>query len=554
MNQNLLAKIKYFLPVIVIVLFCIFSIYILTTNGSDVNITDARVDLSDYNYEDLSVYLRGEWLSVSSNTYVDLNTELSQDFSEEIILSLDAKLPLANKWYSIMLPRISGSIKFMVDDQIVFANGIYTQNSIPVPHIDFFSFFSEKSDINITIYFMPSFDGLTIDKSIMLGNPGNINTIYKKVLGRSLFIFIFLIIFSFFYFSTYHKSFFNLDIISAFILLCGTLIRSVIIGNILLGSVFRQLPYIIIYPLFVISTILLLTGLIVDSIYLFKVHKHNLPNKKVHILSVIIMIVCFIVDFSSYDRYFSSGHAIELGIIVLFTMHTAINLINSRNIYFSELSLTKSYNSALENLDFEKTNFLSSHLKPHFLFNALNIISGYALFDQEKSKEVSAALTTYFREFFEHCNLNQMNSLTNEIALLKSFGYIETERFPEISIKYNIPATLPDVSIPALTLQPLLENAVNHGIRKKSSHANGNVEITLEVNEERLIFIITDDGTGCDAEEIKKALDEPINDKSSSLCKINSQLKSLYNESLNIMSSPDKGTSVTFRIPLPDKK
>ena len=75
-----------------------------------------------------------------------------------------------------------------------------------------------------------------------------------------------------------------------------------------------------------------------------------------------------------------------------------------------------------------------------------------------------------------------MNSLGNEIELVKAFGYIETQRFPSINIDYDIDIKDQDIKVPALILQPLLENSINNGIRKKKK-AEGNTNIRIKEEE-----------------------------------------------------------------------
>ena len=277
--------------------------------------------------------------------------------------------------------------------------------------------------------------------------------------------------------------------------------------------------------------------------------KNKIPFSRTFLLSSSCVLVTGFVDIFDYYTDYLSKRYFTSGFILFIIIQSFSYIIHNTQLYNQETALTVSLSDTLNDLKREESNFLSSHLRAHFLFNALNIISGYSVFEPDKAKEITTALTVYIKQLFEHDNLNELTSLKNEIDLLHAFGFIEEERFPNLNIEYNIPEDIPDIQVPSLILQPLLENAVNHGIRKKSAKEKGTVTITLKKANGFVNFSVRDDGAGCDENIIKQALEEPADGTYNSLFQIQSRLKKLYNQEIIYMSVPDIGTVISFKIP-----
>ena len=277
--------------------------------------------------------------------------------------------------------------------------------------------------------------------------------------------------------------------------------------------------------------------------------KNKIPFSRTFLLSSSCVLVTGFVDIFDYYTDYLSKRYFTSGFILFIIIQSFSYIIHNTQLYNQETALTVSLSDTLNDLKREESNFLSSHLRAHFLFNALNIISGYSVFEPDKAKEITTALTIYIKQLFLHDNLNELTSLKNEIDLLHAFGFIEEERFPNLNIEYNIPEDIPDIQVPSLILQPLLENAVNHGIRKKSAKEKGTVTITLKKANGFVNFSVRDDGAGCDENIIKQALEEPADGTYNSLFQIQSRLKKLYNQEIIYMSVPDIGTVISFKIP-----
>jgi len=192
--------------------------------------------------------------------------------------------------------------------------------------------------------------------------------------------------------------------------------------------------------------------------------------------------------------------------------------------------------------------FLQAQIKPHFLFNVLNTISAFCYTDPERAGMLIDELANFLRQSFDFNNLDMFVPLDKEMSLVKSYLEIEKARFgDELNVVFNINHGIL-IDIPPLSIQPLVENAIRHGLRKKSGR--GTVTVTVRPSPEGVTVTVGDNGRGIPAERLKKLL-IPDNLSSVGLRNIHFRLKRLYGEGLSIKSHVGKGTVVSFTLPLP---
>jgi two-component sensor histidine kinase len=135
---------------------------------------------------------------------------------------------------------------------------------------------------------------------------------------------------------------------------------------------------------------------------------------------------------------------------------------------------------------------LKMQLQPHFLFNTLNTIYNLAPQNSRKAQTMIARLSDLLRLSLDHVSSN-MVPLQQELEFLENYLDIEKTRFEErLQIVREIDPEALDAAIPNLLLQPLVENAIRHGIGKKAS--GGTIEIRAAKQNQRLRITITDDG------------------------------------------------------------
>jgi two-component system, LytTR family, sensor kinase len=191
--------------------------------------------------------------------------------------------------------------------------------------------------------------------------------------------------------------------------------------------------------------------------------------------------------------------------------------------------------------------FLQAQIKPHFLYNALNAISNIAEKDGKQGSSLILDLAAYFRNNLDLKNLDKMVTLEQELEFVRRYFNIEQARFGEkIKLELKVNAS-PAIKMPILVLQPLVENALRHGITRRPG--GGRVILSAEMVEEGLIFTIEDNGVGMDASLAADILEGKVKGQSVGLLNINQRLLHFYGRGLSIESEPGCGTRVSFVIP-----
>lgn len=219
--------------------------------------------------------------------------------------------------------------------------------------------------------------------------------------------------------------------------------------------------------------------------------------------------------------------------------------------YMEEFRRTKRLSAELQmSLDTvmnTETAYMNAQMKPHFLYNALSTIAECCETDPSEAGRLILSLSKYLRQTLDYDNLSGIVPLKKELELVRAYAYIECARFENIEIVFDVPDPLPLIQIPPLTLQPLVENAIKHGLRKKRE--GGRVIVSVKQEEEQIVFTVEDNGAGMPAETIKMLTVLPKGSVSIGLYNINTRLIRLYGKGLSIKSEAGTGTSVSFQVP-----
>lgn len=190
--------------------------------------------------------------------------------------------------------------------------------------------------------------------------------------------------------------------------------------------------------------------------------------------------------------------------------------------------------------------FMQAQIKPHFLFNTLNTISSFCDTAPDEARRLIDEFATYLRQSFDFKNPQMFAALTSEISLVKSYVQIEKARFGDgLKTEFDIDE-VGAVKLPPLSIQPLVENAILHGVRKKAG--GGMVTVRVKNTGEGIQVSVIDDGLGMSPENLERILQQDSS-RSIGLWNIDSRLKKLFGKGLSIASESGKGTRVTFVIP-----
>ncbi|MCY9591142.1 ATP-binding protein [Paenibacillus chitinolyticus] len=190
--------------------------------------------------------------------------------------------------------------------------------------------------------------------------------------------------------------------------------------------------------------------------------------------------------------------------------------------------------------------FLQAQIKPHFLYNALNTIIALLPSDPDKTTKLLLELSRYLRGSFDFQNRDQLVPLQKEMALVQSYLVLEKARFEErLQVIYDIRAE-PNRLIPPLSIQPIVENAVRHGIMRRAE--GGTIGISVEEKEDVLLVEITDNGVGMEPGRAASLLSAEAGG-GVGLINIHTRLLTMFGEGLDIRTEAGQGTTVQFRVP-----
>ncbi|BHH82212.1 LytS/YhcK type 5TM receptor domain-containing protein [Desulforhopalus sp. 52FAK] len=194
---------------------------------------------------------------------------------------------------------------------------------------------------------------------------------------------------------------------------------------------------------------------------------------------------------------------------------------------------------------------LQAQINPHFLFNSLNTIASFCRTTPEKARELILDLSLYMRK-----NLDSSRGyipLSSELEQIQSYLAIEKARFGDlIQVNIDVEPGCEDWPIPSLIIQPLVENAIKHGIR--SREGGGSIALTIYRNMDVLEVTVEDDGVGIAENNLNTLLTRKNLESHSEgvgLRNSNCRLEQIYGPefAMEIVSSPNRGTTISFRIP-----
>jgi len=210
------------------------------------------------------------------------------------------------------------------------------------------------------------------------------------------------------------------------------------------------------------------------------------------------------------------------------------------------LLLMKESSETITNMEIA---FLQAQIKPHFIYNVLNSILSLSYIDLEKSRTMITDFATFLRGSFAFENTNRLVPLENELLLIESYVNIHQTRFPDqLELDMEIDENL-HCFIPPLLLQPLVENAIIHGLRDKAT--GGKVNLIIKQKSRQVVFQIIDNGKGMSKDGLQQIWNVQKDESQSvGLRNIEKRLKYYEDASIEIISEENKGTIVELIFPL----
>ncbi len=313
------------------------------------------------------------------------------------------------------------------------------------------------------------------------------------------------------------------------LLVWGNLLSAVILQFVFQVSLIDTLNYNVIV---VVAAAILGFGELFHSLY----HNHFSTSQGRIFRSTALILVASLVECHIYLHYQRFGHWMGVPLAVACIVHAIIchiHMVHSE----SKTAIEK------KRLEEERQTLirrpLHQQINAHFLYNTLNTISALCKVDPLRADVAVKKMAQYMRSYTNLVGANDYVPLEEELDLMQSYMDIQNMRFNN-NIHFTIQNHCDDVLLPPLALQPLVENAVNHGIQNR--HHCGTISILAQPKNSMAEIIVSDDGIGFDTTK------SPCS-KRVGLHNLNQRITAMGG-TMTVQSQPGLGTTITLLVPL----
>jgi two-component system LytT family sensor kinase len=193
-------------------------------------------------------------------------------------------------------------------------------------------------------------------------------------------------------------------------------------------------------------------------------------------------------------------------------------------------------------------SFLRAQISPHFLYNALGAIESFIRTDPERARDLLIGFADFTRYTFR--NHDEFVPVAEEIRLVETYLDLERARFGDrLAVTLRVSPEVLAVEIPPLILQPLVENAVRHGI--EPNEGPGRLSIFITDADSEALIVVEDDGAGADPAHMRRVLAGTARGGSVGLNNVDERLRTVFGEEygLTLETALGAGMTVTLRIP-----
>ncbi|MBO0846975.1 MAG: histidine kinase [Nocardioides sp.] len=240
-----------------------------------------------------------------------------------------------------------------------------------------------------------------------------------------------------------------------------------------------------------------------------------------------------------------------VGTLMAFTPHASAALVRATD----EAARWVSGQLELAELDAARTTrmeaevrALRAQISPHFVYNALTTIASFVRTDPDRARQLILEFADFTRYSFQRAG--SYTTLEDELRSIERYLVLEQARFGDrLGVVLRIAPEVLGVTIPVLSLQPLVENGVRHGLAGKDGP--GSITILAEDNDYEAVITVEDDGVGEDPERVRRALAGDESMDSIGLGNVDERLRSAFGDEYGLVveTAPGAGTKVTVRVP-----
>ncbi len=192
-----------------------------------------------------------------------------------------------------------------------------------------------------------------------------------------------------------------------------------------------------------------------------------------------------------------------------------------------------------------KLAFLQAQIKPHFLYNTINTIISFCYTEPEKAAELLTDFSKYLRLTFDIDQKLMLIPLSRELEMVRAYTDIQKARFgSKIRVEYDVDPAVMGKEIPPLSIQPLVENAIRHGLRKKTD--GGTVYVSAKSTGSEITITVRDTGVGMGAEKLELIQSGKDTNSGIGILNVKKRIEKWENSSFEISSTEGEGTSITI--------
>lgn len=558
----------------------------------------------DFDYIDLSTHNFND-----TNTFFICNVLNIQDASPDNVHNITIKIPHDTKDLAFILPQIFTEFRFYINGSLVYEQTSDENDTIAYPQTNQITYRTDTNML-ILQFEVESFDNTTPNpytnpiplRAFAIATP---DALYhyeaQKDIVNYLIITFFLISFIFhlmvfvyrpqkiahLYFSiltfsiligfVFNNAKLSLFLLSDIPLTAG--LRCVLVASatkIITILFYVKSQFKLYYSSLPYHIILYITGIVLIITMLAPVNILLYCFPAFHILSLICIIWAIYVTMRTYihkqSDFFYYNYIGFLLLFIGFFSETILLLFQANItsllpysmilfIILQTLALTHQYQLTLDNvrnisvglknsiyeLQNNKSTYISSHIKPNFLYETLESINRYNGKNLEKTDRLIQALASYLRQSLDFSVQPQEYSLHAEIKNCKAFAYLIKEQHPEIRIEFHIDEHLPEITLPQSSILALMENSVLYAF---GATLQPRIDIYITADENEVKIQINDNGIGMSEEKIHLVLNYPNEHLSIGLYHINQYLIDQTKHGLLITCPSKKGTHIAFTLPI----
>ncbi|MCF6508623.1 sensor histidine kinase [Blastococcus sp. MG754426] len=240
-----------------------------------------------------------------------------------------------------------------------------------------------------------------------------------------------------------------------------------------------------------------------------------------------------------------------VGTLQAFTSSASAALVRA----VTEVARWVSGNLELAELDASRTRLMEAEVRalraqisPHFIYNSLTAIASFVRTDPVRARELLLEFADFTRYSFSHHG--EYTTLAEELRSIERYLVLEKARFGDrLQVTLRVAQEVLPVAVPFLCLQPLVENAVRHGLERKPG--TGTVTIIAADQAGECLISVEDDGIGEDPEKVRRALAGDVSVDSVGLGNVDARLRTAFGDDYGLVveTAPGAGTKVIVRVP-----